>query len=229
VAVSTPLATPPDAFPAAPSCSDLAPPPRRRNGFAIASLVLGILAPCGGGLFSLIFGIIALVQTRKRQQAGKGLAIAGLACTGLWTAGIAVALTISVLNHDSLRDGSGEIIRSGPVSLESLAPGDCLADVAGGVSRSLPAVPCAEPHLAEVYAVFELPLDGAWPGQDSIDAAAQTECIDRYDDFTSIPYDVELMDIFVFSPTSGGWLTGDRGVTCVVDFLDTPRTGSLAG
>lgn len=51
----------------------------RTSGFAIASLVLGLL--CGGGLLlPLAFGIIALVQIGNNQGAlrGRGMAIAGL-------------------------------------------------------------------------------------------------------------------------------------------------------
>src|SRR5215831_2024091 len=59
----------------------IAPPPPRRptNGFAIASLIFGIL---GGVVLSVIFGLVALSQIRRRQQSGRGLAIAGLALSG---------------------------------------------------------------------------------------------------------------------------------------------------
>src|SRR5579862_293051 len=48
------------------------------SGMAIASLVLGCLfcIPLTGVL-ALIFGIIALKQTRERQASGRGMAIAG--------------------------------------------------------------------------------------------------------------------------------------------------------
>ena len=49
------------------------------NGFAIASLVLGILTLCGlGSVLAVIFGHIALGQIKDRNQTGRGLAIAGL-------------------------------------------------------------------------------------------------------------------------------------------------------
>lgn len=49
------------------------------NGFAIASLVLGILwLYWVGSILAVVFGHIALVQTRERGQGGRGLAIAGL-------------------------------------------------------------------------------------------------------------------------------------------------------
>jgi len=53
--------------------------PSSTNGFAIASLVLGILWIWWlGSILAVIFGHIALVQTHERGQGGRGMAIAGL-------------------------------------------------------------------------------------------------------------------------------------------------------
>jgi len=53
--------------------------PASTNGFAIAALVLGILwLYWVGSILAVIFGHIALVQTRERRQGGRGMAIAGL-------------------------------------------------------------------------------------------------------------------------------------------------------
>lgn len=74
----------------------LAPSKPAWNGFAIASLPLGFIAPfCGAGTFSVVFGIIALVQIKRTRERGKGLAIGGLVATGAWLAAIAVALIVA--------------------------------------------------------------------------------------------------------------------------------------
>jgi hypothetical protein len=53
--------------------------PSSTNGFAIASLVLGILwLYWVGSILAVIFGHIALTQTAPGGQGGRGLAIAGL-------------------------------------------------------------------------------------------------------------------------------------------------------
>jgi hypothetical protein len=57
------------------------PKPANTNGFAIASLVcslVGILVAFIGPALGVIFGIVALRQTRERGEAGRGLAIAGI-------------------------------------------------------------------------------------------------------------------------------------------------------
>jgi hypothetical protein len=55
------------------------PPHRGTNGFAIASLVLGILWLYWiGSILALVFGYIARGQIRQQGQSGDGMAIAGI-------------------------------------------------------------------------------------------------------------------------------------------------------
>ena len=67
--------------------NDVAPEPKKGNGFAIASLVLGILAIlcCIIDVLSMILGIAAIVfgiiALAKKQS--KGMAIAGIICGAL--------------------------------------------------------------------------------------------------------------------------------------------------
>src|SRR5262245_49322539 len=68
-------------------------PAASTNGFAIASLVLGIL---GVSLLGLIFGIIAMGQTKRSGQRGRGLAIAGVTLSTVWLVA-ALGLVAAVL------------------------------------------------------------------------------------------------------------------------------------
>ena len=55
------------------------PPPRRTNGLAIASMVLGILWLYWiGSILALVFGYTAKKQIRERGEAGGGMATAGI-------------------------------------------------------------------------------------------------------------------------------------------------------
>jgi hypothetical protein len=68
------------------------------NGLAVASFVLGLLGFLGFPLIlSAVFGIVALVQIRDRQQRGKGLAIAGLAVSAAWVLLFALLITIGAV------------------------------------------------------------------------------------------------------------------------------------
>jgi heme/copper-type cytochrome/quinol oxidase subunit 2 len=64
--------------------------PQKTNGFAIASLVFGII---GGVLLALVFGYIALSQIRRSggRQGGRGLALAGVTLGWVWL-GIVIIL-----------------------------------------------------------------------------------------------------------------------------------------
>lgn len=57
-----------------------APAPRRGNGAAVASLVLGLLAcvPLLTSLLAVILGVVGIRKTRDPAVNGKGLAVAGL-------------------------------------------------------------------------------------------------------------------------------------------------------
>ncbi|MBM7806553.1 hypothetical protein JOD57_002390 [Geodermatophilus bullaregiensis] len=53
--------------------------PRRTNGFAVASMVLGIVWVYWiGSVLALVFGYVARSQIRERGEAGDGMAIAGI-------------------------------------------------------------------------------------------------------------------------------------------------------
>lgn len=54
-------------------------PPRATNGFAIASMVCGILwIYWVGSILALIFGYIARRQIRQRGETGNGMAVTGI-------------------------------------------------------------------------------------------------------------------------------------------------------
>jgi hypothetical protein len=92
-------APPPPPRPAAPSYGARAPSTSKTNGFAIASLVLGII-PCTGitSILAIVFGFIArnqIQQSGGRQQ-GSGMAMAGIILGFVWI-GISVIYWIAVI------------------------------------------------------------------------------------------------------------------------------------
>jgi hypothetical protein len=71
------------------------------DGFAIASLVLGLLGFIGiCAILSVIFGGIALNRISRTQRAGKGMAIAGTVIGGFWLV-ITIILVITVVASSS--------------------------------------------------------------------------------------------------------------------------------
>ncbi|MGH3825786.1 MAG: DUF4190 domain-containing protein [Pseudonocardiaceae bacterium] len=77
---------------------------RPTNGFAIASLVLGILwIYWVGSILALIFGYVARKQIRERGEGGGGLAIAGIVLG--WVGVGFLAIFVIVLVHGSFAGG----------------------------------------------------------------------------------------------------------------------------
>ncbi len=69
------------------------PPQKGTNGFAVASLVLGILwLYFVGSILAVIFGHIAISQVGRDGGHGKGLAIAGLVLGYIGVAILAIAV-----------------------------------------------------------------------------------------------------------------------------------------
>ena len=193
------------------------------NGFAIASLVFGLL---GGILFALIFGIVALVQLRKRRQNGRGLAIAGIVLASVWILVIAAGATAAIIagKNDTTAGSSPGTVDDSSVSVLKLKPGNCLNDLKeSGSIDNLPVVPCATAHEGEVYAVFDL-ADGPWPGDAKVQAQAEKRCNTEFDEYAKAPDD--KLELFYLHPLKSTWWR-DRGVTCIATDPAGAMTGSL--
>ncbi|MFE9458272.1 DUF4190 domain-containing protein [Streptomyces californicus] len=84
--------------------------PARTNGFAVAALVLGLLACLffwtivGGlllGLLALIFGIVAALRTRQGRAPRRVMAIVGTVFGALGLIGSAIVLVAAISVFDS--------------------------------------------------------------------------------------------------------------------------------
>ena len=189
------------------------PPPRRgTNGFAIAGFVLSIF---GFLLLSVIFGIIGLVQTTRRRQAGRGLAIASLVISGLWVLFIVVLAATGAFN--------------GPVTVSAtqVKVGECIQDKPTGAQvKSMDRISCDQPHWGEVYAVLTIP-DGPYPGQTALDAY-QNKCGPELAAYSSMATHNPAITTYVLQPTPDSWDKGDHTVTCIAETQDK-RTASIKG
>lgn len=189
--------------------------------FAIASFVFSL---CGGVVLSVIFGIVALARIKRRGQTGRGLAIAGLAISGVWLAFAAVAAILGLAGVTSLadRDRSGSINNQGAVFLSDLRVGDCVSGLQDDHAVSyVTGVPCASAHQAEVFARFDLPAS-EWPGESTVDKWSRDACADRLKKYA--PKKAKSVDVIYFSPIEASW-SRDRAVIC----LAFDQKGSLVG
>lgn len=195
------------------------------SGFAIASLILGML---GGVVLSVIFGIVALVTIKRTGQAGRGTAIAGLVVSGLWAVALG-SLFALVAFTSADRDEQGVITRGGDVRADSLQVGDCISELKVAAVSSLPAVPCGQAHEGEVFAGFDLPA-GDYPGAEEVDRLVEEGCDARLEAYSTSAVQNPQVGVFVLYPLELNWSEGDRSVTCILQRVaGAPLTGSLQG
>jgi hypothetical protein len=142
------------------------PPPHvpaipKTSGFAIASLIFGIL---GGFVLALVFGYLALSRIKRSGGAlrGRGLAIGGVVLGWVWLSLLAVGAFVAV--------------SSGPEDL----PADAVCGALSG--QQIREVPCTDPR-ADVYLESEHP-PGSKPEDTcdpfrpayTVDAKGKIEC-----------------------------------------------------
>ncbi|XRQ03434.1 septum formation family protein [Actinomadura welshii] len=212
--------TPPDLHGASPPAV-----PGRTNRLAIAALVTGLL---GLILLAVGFAIAALVQTGRRREKGKGLAVGGLAASVAWAAA-AVALAASgVAPFTADDETSGSARSDGYVRITSLKVGDCFtAEIHDSADPFVDPSPCNHPHNGEVTAKVTLPA-GAFPAGD-LSEQARNACRERVRGKVEQAADEE------FEPRPGlpdeeTWANGRREVTCTLVYIgDSSLTTNLAG
>jgi hypothetical protein len=197
-------------------------PPRRTNGLAIAAFVLSIP---GLLVVSVILAIVALVQTKRSGEKGRGLAIAALSISGAWVVIFPIAFILALIAFSAVvdvhRDANGEIVEAGDLSISELQVGDCIESVSEEEVITLRGVPCAQPHEAEVYAIFDMP-SRTYPS----DEAVGDECAQRLESYSELAWNAPSIEIYYLSPDSETWRHGDREVICfAVD--EDGRTGSI--
>jgi len=206
------------------------------NGLAIASLATGIGGFCIGfaSPVALGLGIAALVQIKKRQDNGKGMAIAGVVLGGLGTIGwllyVVLIVVLGLSSGDDDYYGAPEPSSSYSTSatyIDDLAVGECFDD--SDEEDEVVRQPCAEPHDGEIIAGVTLP-DGPYPGDKEVDKAGEQTCATEFGEYVgSTVKDTEL-EWDYWTPTKQLWNANDRLVVCAAYGPDFDQlTGSVKG
>jgi hypothetical protein len=195
------------------------PPPADRgfNGMAIAALVCGII-PIFSGILGIVFGIIALVQIRKKGQRGRPMAIVGLVLAGLWLLGIMTAVIVGLATAGQDDTSAGTPATSGgsvPISTD-YTPGQCMNDL----HKAQTIVSCTTPHDGEIYGVFNLPYQ-TWPGESAVKKYTEDRCDGLLDRYTAKNPN---LDLYYTYPLESSWQNDHTGVCIAYD-----TTGKLKG
>ncbi|MGW0362285.1 DUF4190 domain-containing protein [Streptomyces sp. NPDC002990] len=199
------------------------------NGFALASLLVGLLClpPLG-----IVFGVVALVQIAKKRERGRALAIVGLAVSVAATAVLALTAqrVVDVVGNrlDAARQFTG--VEGELVDTDDLHVGDCFNVPGGDLMDGRPPmykVDCERAHHGEVTSagVFD---PTAAPGSEQAESAAADVCWKAQDayamDTWAVPVEAEM---YFYAPTRESRRQGDRLLLCVIGTTVEEQRGSL--
>ncbi len=188
--------------------------PRKTNPWAIVALVTGIVA-----IFPVALGagITALVQIRRRPQAGAGMAIGGIVAGSVWMLiGIVVAALGAFSSSLGAFSSSGDYPYLGRVAnAGSTTVGSCLLEPSSDDSTAAE-IDCAKGHYAEVYLVGAPSTEATWPGADKLGQHADDLCYDAFAAYVGTDYDSSEYDYDFFLPDRAEWTAGEHRAVCVV-------------
>jgi Protein kinase domain/Septum formation len=111
----------------------------------------------------------------------------------------------------------------GKLQLYQLRVGDCLTGANMELNTSNPwpkltlAVPCNEPHTAEVFLADNnfWPQNSPFPGSSKISKAGNTACNNAFRSYVGIAYSKSIYTWTNIIPDASTWPTGDRALHCV--------------
>ncbi|HKN51866.1 MAG TPA: DUF4190 domain-containing protein [Amycolatopsis sp.] len=193
--------------------------PDSTNGFAIASLVFGLLGVVPLGV---VFSIVAMVRINRTQQSGRGLALAGLILSTAWlVAGIvgAVLYLGFVFPQEAARQGTidqppirQQTERPLPGSVFSLASGDCFsgADEAGFHATR---TDCDVLHDGQVFLKDSLSAYQHYPGPQA-EGTADQECRNEALNFFGSAIPPQTLKPQLYFPSEVAWRQGARSYVC---------------
>ncbi|MET9882410.1 DUF4190 domain-containing protein [Streptomyces sp. NPDC006430] len=212
-----------------------APPPQQTdrepalNGFALASLMVGLLCvpPLG-----VVFGIVALVQIARKGERGRALAITGLA--------VSLAMTVALVlvtdrfagrffdRLDTLQQY--ERVEGELTHIDDMRAGDCFNVPGGDLLDESPLIyriACTEVHEGEVTSSTRLD-NTAFPGVIELKKTATEACWRAQDAYAMDTWALpSYAEMFYFAPSRESWGDGDRRLLCVIGTTEQEHRGSL--
>ena len=115
-------------------------------------------------------------------------------------------------------------------SVFDLEEGDCFG-AAGDQVETVTVVDCEDPHIYEVFSLFDYEGDGdEYPGEETIQASADEGCDTDFEEFVGIDYQSSRWFITSVTPSEQTWADGDREIVCTLNLEDLSEvTGSAEG
>jgi hypothetical protein len=185
--------------------------PPGTNGFAIAALVFGILPTF---ILGFIFGFIALSQTKKTRQAGRGMAIAALILSGIWTVLWAIFIVVVASAVKTVLDTSGS-------PGFGLHPGDCFNHSTASSNAAVSKVACTDSHDGETVAIIPI-TQATYPDADTVQEQANEECAPPAKAYLGAAAANPDLSLGYLYPEKGAWNLGNHSIVCFVGGANGP-------
>lgn len=149
---------------------------------------------------------------------------------GFWWVGLIVAVVIGGILFNARRDDSGRITDGGTMQVNDLRVGDCFNTDGSDNIGDVDAVPCAEPHVYELFHVFTMTDTGSFPTDAQFTSETDAACRPAFAEYVGLAYDDSAIYVNTLTPTEDGWNNGDHTVQCVLHEEDESKiTGSQRG
>jgi hypothetical protein len=162
---------------------------------------------------------------------------------GACRAGTATSATASSSGSVSVRESassstSGSTSASAAASANAsgiqtsafdLEVGDCFSTDDISTVTEVTVVDCGASHVYEVFGLtdYEASATDAFPGDDTLNTAADAACRPAFNDYVGIAYDDSDWYGTFINPSESTWADGDREIVCVLHTQEeTAVTGS---
>ncbi|HEY1840317.1 MAG TPA: DUF4190 domain-containing protein [Mycobacterium sp.] len=175
---------------------------RPANRWAVASFLLGLVSLVP---LSLIAGFAALIKTRDGRESGRGLAVAGMVISVLWT----VVWAYSAWPKDGLITGS----------LQSERVGTCYQETINSP------VSCDKPHSHELFAMLAL---SRFPDSDAEQKQIEARCKAELPKYSPTAGRDPQIRVDAWAPGTESRYMDDHAAGCVAH-SSYDRVGSIKG
>jgi hypothetical protein len=220
---------------------------------ATGALLLA-LAPLAVTWIAAVVLATVVLRTRSPGRHGRRRAAAALAVVGCWLL-VQTAVGGYAVGHHVGHQGSPKADRQtsrgsdrpatgpssggdptdddaiedrlGDVSVDRVRTGDCLSAEPPDDPVTFPVVSCAQPHRAEVFAVFNLGIARRAKPRE-VDRLADGGCVRRFGEFVGKRYGDSRLEMVYFTP-AGQVRPEDRNVICLLEPPSGTLTGSMRG
>lgn len=201
--------------------------PEPSKGLAIGAFVTSLFPLVITQVVGFVLGVVAINKANKGEAGGKGLAIAAVVISLVWSALIVIGLLVDTEEDKAERardEGSGDI------NVTKIEAGDCLTELPSGeMINTVSIADCDRTHVGEVYSVFSIdaPENAT---QADINRLAEGGCTAaRFTKYVGKEFNSSDLDVLYIRPNPATIELDDQ-VSCVLVLpKEAESTGSLKG